>query len=55
MDWVVVACSVVMAWVTLCVISGERMRRDQARQAELLSRPPVKSRPPAADHHRKAA
>lgn len=34
MDWLLIGCGALMGWVTLCIWSGERQRRDQIRQAE---------------------
>jgi hypothetical protein len=38
MDWLLIACGALMAWVTLSVVAGERTRRQQVlkiRQMEL--------------------
>jgi hypothetical protein len=32
MDWLLVSCCGMMAWVTLCVVAGERLRREQERK-----------------------
>jgi hypothetical protein len=38
MDWVLLACCAVMAWVGLAVIAGERERREQERRVQRLAR-----------------
>ncbi|MCS7033670.1 MAG: hypothetical protein NZ561_06700 [Phycisphaerae bacterium] len=32
MDWLILACCLLMAWVTLAVVAGERLYRQQAQQ-----------------------
>ena len=47
MDWLLVGGCLILAWVALCVVSGERLRRVQARELERLTEEAL-----AVDHAR---
>jgi hypothetical protein len=36
MDWLLIACAGLMAWVTLCVVAGERTRREQVARVRQM-------------------
>lgn len=39
MNWLLIGCGALMAWVALCVVSGERQRRRQQQEIDQRAAP----------------